>query len=79
MFNDGNMMITLKEKLKKDLKVFRYNFGYFADKVGISQSHLSNILSGLKTPPDDLAKKLAIVATALTEQEYTQEQFQSKD
>ncbi len=72
-------MRTLKEQLKKDLKVFRYNLGYLADKAGISQSHLSNILSGLKTPSDAVAKKLAIVATALTEQEYTPEQFTSKD
>ena len=72
-------MRTLKEQLKKDLKAFRYNLGNLADKAGISKSHLSNILIGARTPPDDLAKKLAIVATALTEQEYTQEQFQSKD
>lgn len=72
-------MRTLKEQLKKDLKVFRFKFGDLADKAGISKSHLSNILIGVRTPPDDLAKKLALVATALTEQEYTPEQFQSKD
>jgi len=68
-------MITLKERLKKDLKKKRYNLGHLAEMAGISQSYLSNILSGYRTPPEKLAIMLAFTASNLTGKEYTYNQF----
>ncbi len=68
-------LITLKEQLKADLKVNRYNLGHLASRVEISQSHLSNILSGFRTPPKDLAVKLALSASLLTDKLYEPIQF----
>ena len=71
--------MRLKEELKKDLNAQRYRFYHLSEKVGISQGYLSLILIGERTPPPELADRLARWATSLTGVNYTPNHFTSKD
>ena len=70
--------MTLKQQLKRDLWSKRYRFYHLAEKVGISNGYLSLILIGERTPTDEMADRLARVATSLTGLEYTPQHFTSK-
>ena len=57
--------MTLKERLKRDLKKDRYNLGHLAKEAGITQSYLTHILKG-HTPSVRIATALARAANKLT-------------
>lgn len=57
--------MTLKERLKRDLKRDRYNLGHLAKEAGITQNYLTQILKG-HTPTVRTATALARAANKLT-------------
>jgi len=66
----------MKERLKKDLKAGRYNFGHLAEDANVNRSYLSQILNGSVTPSIKVATLLAMAANRLTESTtYTPDMF----
>ena len=67
--------MTLKEKLKSDLKAHRYNFGHLAEIAEIYNSQLSQYLNGKIKPSKRVAADLARAATQLTGVNYRSSHF----
>ena len=65
----------MKERLKKDLKAGRYNFGHLAEEANVNRSYLSQILNGSVTPSIKVATLIAMAATRLTDKIYTPDMF----
>ena len=65
----------MKERLKKDLKAGRYNFGHLAEEANVNRSYLSQILNGSVTPSIKVATLIAMAATRLTNKAYTPDMF----
>ena len=57
--------MTLKERLKRDLKRDRYTLGHLAKEAGITQNYVTQILQG-HTPSVRTATALARAANKLT-------------
>ena len=57
--------MTLKERLKRDLKRDRYTLGHLAKEAGITQNYVTQILQG-HTPSVRTATALAREAKNLT-------------
>jgi transcriptional regulator with XRE-family HTH domain len=57
--------MTLKERLKRDLKRDRYTLGHLAKEAGITQNYLTQILKG-RTPSIKIATAIARAANKLT-------------
>jgi len=67
---------TMKERLKKDLKAGRYNFGHLAEEANVNRSYLSQILNGSVTPSIKVATLIAMAANRLTgSTTYTPDMF----
>jgi transcriptional regulator with XRE-family HTH domain len=52
------MAINLRSRVRATLKRRRRNQGWLAEQVGISEPHLSRILTGKRTPSLPIAVKL---------------------
>ena len=65
----------MKERLKKDLKAGRYNFGHLAEEANVNRSYLSQILNGSVTPSIKVATLIAMAANRLTGKVYTPDMF----
>jgi len=67
--------MTLKEKLRDDLKAHRYNFGHLSELADIHRSQLSQYLNGRVKPSKRVALDLAQAATELTGINYRASHF----
>lgn len=66
----------MKERLKLDLKVGRYNFGHLAEEANVNRSYLSQILNGSVTPSVHVATSLAMAVNRLINKTtYTPDMF----
>ena len=65
----------MRDRLKQDLKVHRYNFGHLAEEAGLTRQYLSSILTGTMLPSTTAAVALAYAASRLTQQTYTPDMF----
>ena len=63
--------MTLKDKLKRDLKANRWTLGSVCREANVHQSTLSLILQGKSVPTYERAVTLAKVATEKTGVAYT--------
>ena len=67
--------MTLRQKLKTDLKVDRYNLSHLAEEASVTPAYLYTILSGKLLPSVHVATSLAMAATRLTNKHYTPDMF----
>ena len=68
--------MTLREKLKTDLKVERYTLTHLCDEAQISRAYLTRILGGYASPSIHVCTSLALAANRLTGlTTYTPDQF----
>lgn len=58
--------MTIKERLKRDLKLHRYNFGHLAEEANVSRVTISNILNAKHNPSLATAVRLSRAANRLT-------------
>jgi transcriptional regulator with XRE-family HTH domain len=67
--------MTLKDQLKRDLKIHRYNLGHLAEIAEVHRSQISQYLNGNHTPTKRVAADLARAATELTGVNYRSSHF----
>ena len=67
--------MTLKQQLKSDLKVDRYNLAHLAEEASVTPAYLYTILSGKLLPSVHVATSLAMAASRMTNKTYTPDMF----
>lgn len=67
--------MTLRDRLKTDLKVDRYNLAHLAQEASVTPAYLYTILSGRLLPSVHVATSLAMAASRLTQKTYTPDMF----
>lgn len=67
--------MTLKQRLKSDLKVDRYNLAHLAEAASVTPAYLYTILSGKLLPSVHVATSLAMAASRMTGKDYTPDMF----
>ena len=67
--------MTLRQQLKSDLKVDRYNLAHLAEEASVTPAYLYTILSGKLLPSVHVATSLAMAASRMTNKTYTPDMF----